>query len=295
MESLDTLSASFARNIRVDCSERTITIYLQSVRFFGDWLDAQDLPRTLESLTKDNIASWLGDLAETKAKGTVRTRYRGMRRFVRWLVDEEEITQDPMSGIKAPDPTSRAVPVLTVDDVTKLLKACTGSSFNARRDEAMVRVLLDCGVRIAELAGITTDDVNFDHEVIHVTGKGRKPRAVPFGPKTSRALDRYIRIRRKHKHQHLPGLWLSQRGSYSVDGVDNLLRSIATRAGVKSLHAHRFRHSLAHEWLDSGGQERDLMRIMGWTSTAMLDRYGASVADQRARRAHKRMGLGDRF
>jgi integrase len=57
----------------------------------------------------------------------------------------------------------------------------------------------------------------------------------------------------------------------------------------------QFRHTAAHEWLSSEGSETDLMRLMGWKSPQMLRRYGASMADQRARDAHRKHGLGDRL
>lgn len=55
------------------------------------------------------------------------------------------------------------------------------------------------------------------------------------------------------------------------------------------------RHTFAHSWLAEGGDESDLMRITGWTSRAMVNRYGVSAADERARNAHRRMGLRDRL
>lgn len=296
-ERLDDLFTSFARDLRAaGKAERTITIYHQSVRFFGAWLTERDRPATTDSLTKHAISTWLADMADQgKAEGTILTRYRGMRRFVRWMLAEGEIADDPMKNLEQPSPPPKPVPIITDAEITALLKTCDGRSFIGRRDEAIIRVLFDCGVRISEVAKLVVDDVDFDHDVLHVLGKGRKPRVVPFGARTGRALDRYRRIRRTHRHADSSGWWLGQRGQLSADGIDDILRRRAEQAGVEGLHAHRFRHSWAHDWLVSGGQERDLMRLAGWSSDAMLDRYGSSAAVERAHAAARRLKRGDRL
>ena len=78
-------------------------------------------------------------------------------------------------------------------------------------------------------------------------------------------------------------------------GVGDVVRRRATQAGIADVHPHRFRHTFAHQWLAQGGNETDLMRLAGWRSRTMLERYGASAADMRARQAHVRFGPGDRI
>ena len=71
----------------------------------------------------------------------------------------------------------------------------------------------------------------------------------------------------------------------STDGARERIKVRAAQAGLSDrLHPHRFRHTFAHDYLMAGGQERDLKRLAGWTSDVMLERYGASTADARARR-----------
>jgi integrase len=98
-----------------------------------------------------------------------------------------------------------------------------------------------------------------------------------------------------HKQAHSPALWITQRGAMSKDAADERLRVLAAAAGVEGVHAHRFRHTWADDWLSAGGGEQDLKRLAGWRSDAMLARYGASRADARARETHQRLARGDRL
>lgn len=288
------LQRSFGRHLRAEGrSERTVVIYGQAIRFFSAWLEDQGRTATLDELTRPAIREWLAQLADTHEPSTVKTRYRGLFRFCGWLVDEDELPANPMKTLSPPVPSSKPVPVLTDAELEALLKACAGKEFNERRDEAMIRVLLDCGIRVSELCGLAKD-VDLDQGMALVRGKGSKIRPVYFGARTARALDRYLRLRAAHRWAHLDALFLTQRGALSPDGARERMKVRGERAGIADLHPHRFRHTWAHDFLMSGGQERDLKRLAGWSSDVMLERYGASAADARARAAAERMRRGDR-
>lgn len=296
-ERLEDLGSSFRRDLRAaGKSDRTATVYLQSLTSFRRWLAARGRPETLDELTRGAVREWLAGLAESRlAPGTVRTRWKGMHRFASWLVAEGELKRHPMDGLEVPTVPDSPVPILNDDELAALLKACQGKGFQERRDEAVIRMFIDCGVRVSELCGLTLADVDVDQETALVTGKGGKRRAVYFGARTARALDRYLRERRGHRWAHLEALFLTQRGALSVDGARDIVKERGRRAGLgDDVHPHRFRHSFAHDFLLAGGGERDLKRLAGWASDAMLERYGASAADMRAREAARRLRRGDR-
>jgi len=147
-----------------------------------------------------------------------------------------------MANMSAPPIPDVPVPILGEDALRRLLKACDGSEFADRRDHAMIRLLIDCGLRRAELAGVQVGDVDFEHECVIVMGKGRRPRAVPFGAKTARALDRYLRDRARQPRASSTALWLGPRGPVTGSGVADLMRRwLASAADAPPLRRVRGR------------------------------------------------------
>ena len=143
--------------------------------------------------------------------------------FFNWAVSEGEIGSSPMERMKPPLVPEQPVAVLTEPQIDALLRACQGTAFEDRRDEAIIRLLLDTGVRRGECAGLPVTDVDLDQDVAVVLGKGRRQRACPFGKRTVRAIDRYLRLRRIHTHAARPELWLGYLGPLSGDGIMQML------------------------------------------------------------------------
>jgi integrase len=171
-----------------------------------------------------------------------------------------------------------------------------------RRDTAIVRLFLDCGMRRGELVGVEIEDVDLRlQEILLRRTKGSKPRIVPFGGKTALALRKYLRARDKHKGATTTQrLFLSTRSHGAEDwhmtgnGVWEMVARRCEAAGLGHVHPHMFRHTWANDMLASGANEGDLERLAGWSSPLMVRRYGRSVADRRARDISRRLGRGDR-
>jgi site-specific recombinase XerD len=297
-DELGGLIDSWLRHLRAQrMSPATLSTYGTSARQLAAFLADRGMPTTPAGITREHVEAFVSDLLTRWKPATAHNRYRALRTFFGWLVEEGEIRDSPMARMKPPRLPEDPPAVLREHELRRILDACErDKSFSGRRDEAVLRVFMDTGARRGEILGLTLDDIDLDEGLLTVIGKGSKKRVVVVGLATVRALDRYLRARSKHTSATTPDLWLGRKGPLRASGLAELVRDRGREAGIPGrLHPHLFRHAYAHSMLAAGMQETDLMAVVGWRSRDMVARYAASTRAERAITAARALSPVDRM
>lgn len=246
----------------------------------------------------------LGDLREFLAhlhgrglsEGGIDAHFRALRGIFGWATGDELLERDPTRRLERPSKPVRLPPTLGVDEYRRLLATAKKGSQGVR-DTALLVLLFDTGIRLAEVAGLRVTDLHLSEGHARVLGKGNKERIVPLGMRSSEALDRWLRKARKPRHPAVQQVFLNRsRVALTRSGVSQLLADLAAQAGVPRDHAapHAFRRAFAVNYLRNGGDVFSLQHVLGHTSLEMTRRYvNLLPADLKA--THLRVSPGDRL
>lgn len=272
-------------------SRQTIKSYTTGVTQYLEYCEREELP---VAIARDVLVAFTADLLDHREATTAVARQLAVRQFSRWLVEEKELPEDVLLGLRAPSFDEKITPRLTDEQCTALIKACRGTDFRDRRDEAIVRFMLEAIVRAGEVIGQAPDDFDLGRGVARVVGKGRRERLVPFSPQTARAIDRYQRLRRTHRLAETPRMWLGERGTgFGYQGLYSTLKWRAELAGIADFHPHLTRHTAAQRWRAAGGSEEGLMAVGGWKDRATMARYTRATTAARALDEARGLNLGE--
>lgn len=267
-------------------SDNTLKAYRRDLEDCQRWLSTRTT-----AIAEAEAADLLGYLSALNA-GSVRTaarRLSSLRRFYAWLVREGHRRSDPAARIEAPR-LGRSLPKsLTEAEVETLLIAPDVDTDLGLRDRAMLELLYATGLRVSELVGLQSSQVNLRQGVVRVTGKGGKERLVPMGDEATTWLQRYLRESRPAllKGQISDDLFPTRRGSgMTRQAFWHLIKRYAYQAGIdKPLSPHVLRHAFATHLLNHGADLRVVQMLLGHSNISTTQIY-THIARERLKQLH---------
>jgi site-specific recombinase XerD len=281
-----------ARRLSPNTVDFYINIFKKLQRFFPGDPDIGDI-------TTGQVEQFLASLT-TLSKKSLLGHHAGLSSLWRWAAKEKLTASNIIREIQQPHPEERIVSPFTEAEVKAILAAVDKSKFykrpgkrecqhtiaTAARNRALLFVLLDTGMRAAELCGLHINDVDLKARHVKVMGKGSKERLIPFSAQTGQILWRYIALRKDETVNAV--LFPSARTGRELPPRElwHVVSRIGRRAGVADVHPHRFRHTFAIQYLRNKGDVYTLQAILGHTTLDMVRRYLA-IAQTDIEAAHR--------
>ena len=283
---------AFTRHLTADrgFSEHTVRAYRGDLSDLAGFVElraaaASDAPDAVDvrELDLETLRDWLwkgsgGGLA----KSTLARRSAAARGFTRWLVTTGETPADVAARLKAPRPDQHLPRVLTRGQMSTIFdglasRATTGDPI-ALRDHAIVELLYASAIRVSELTGLRTPDLDRTRLTARVLGKGGKERVVPYGVPAARAIESYLAEARPLLQADRPetgALFLNSRGApMNTRSVYELVAAILHEVpGSGPSGPHAFRHTAATHLLDGGADLRAVQEILGHASLSTTQIY----------------------
>lgn len=210
------------------------------------------------------------------------------RSFYRWLGQRQEVTVNPVAGVRAPRRARRLPKALPVDQAVRLVSQAPEDGALALRDKAMVELLYSSGLRLAELVSLdwrafgaeggqaaSVSWIDLPQREVVVTGKGGKQRQVPLGAAAAQALQAWLAVRSTLARLEPRALFVSARGTrLAPRSVQQRLEQLARRLGLGvHVHPHVLRHSMASHVLQSSGDLRAVQELLGHANISTTQIY----------------------
>ena len=261
-------------------SNATIEAYRRDLGQFNAWMVRHQL--SVLSLNESHLDRYFSELrSSNRASSTVARAMSSLRGWMGFLLEEGHLGADPSSRLRGARRARSLPKPLSEAEMVGLLDSLPATTPIDRRDRALFELLYGTGARVSEVTGITLDNLDFDEELILVTGKGSKQRLVPIGVSLRAALLEYLDAGGR---QSLLGptrtsrLFVNARGAaLSRQGIDLIIHKRALTFGIERsrISAHVFRHSCATHMLAHGADIRVVQELLGHASIATTQIYTA--------------------
>lgn len=267
-------------------SENTMNAYRSDLYFFAEWMAHRG--RLILEASAADLLAYLADQKSKSVRTTAR-RLSSMRRLFQYLVQENQIREDPSANIDSPH-LGRPLPKsMTETEVEQLLDAPDLDTHTGIRDRTMLEVLYATGLRVSELVGLRLEQVNLRQGVIRVSGKGGKERLVPLGEEAVSWLEKYLHGSRAPFFKHNPDstLFPSNRGKpMTRQTFWHAIKRYALIAGINNkLSPHVLRHAFATHLLNHGADLRVVQMLLGHSNISTTQIY-THVARERLKNIH---------
>jgi len=294
-----------------DKSPKTVVWYSANLKSFHNYLKSRHLPDNLDTIDIKVLRQYVlyllkknkyhghpitPEKAEPLSAATVHGHVRTLRAFFSWLVAEGFIEISPAKNLKPPKVYRKVISTLSDEEIRAILGVLTPVNSSVARNQTIIMLLLDTGLRMGELINLKMDDVHMNEGLLKVMGKGKKERIVPMGSNAQRALQRYLfRYRPKPLHPGIDNVFLSVLGKPLTENSVKLIFSrLAKKSGVTRLHAHLCRHTFATRFLINGGDVFTLQQILGHSTLEMVSHY-VNLAANHVAIQHQRFSPLDRL
>lgn len=251
-------------------AERTIEQYYRVLKHFFADVDKQPI-----EITSTDIREYLNRLSKQGfAQMTVWTYYKQLSVFFKFLLREGYIAGDPLKLIAKPKTPKIFPKILTDNEVRLLLRSSKGSGFMNKRNQALLVLTFDCGLRASEVCSLKLTDISFPNLIVKVYGKGSKERIVPFSRETGKVLMAYLKVRGNPPFED--SFFITRTGK-RLDRYRfrRILKELAQKAAIdpKRVSPHVLRHTFATTWIRAGGDVKRLQHILGHSDPRVVECY----------------------
>lgn len=257
-------------------SPNTVYAYNSDVENFIEYLAGQNISQS-SGITHFHIRSYLSTLYSNLDKCSIARKTSSIRAFVKYLNSQGLVGANILSRIVHPKTSSKLMFALTKQEVNSFLSVIDSTTPLGKRNLAIIELLYGAGIRVSELCGLRLEDIDFEHKILKIMGKGRKQRLSPFNEEALQTLKSYLDVRPEFLKHDKPTdyAFLNKGGTaLGVRTVQRLTKFISLKAGLlKSATPHTMRHSYATHLLEAGASIKTVKELLGHASIAATQKY----------------------